>query len=110
MKFLKVIPGALVLAAALVITGTFSTPSQALVVVEESNGVTIVRNVKVFSSRNSTDAAGARGVRPSTFIGSTDIFKPERSLSDAEIEECNRRLRRPGNAGLVVIDGVRWCQ
>lgn len=77
----------------------------AVVVEEHVRGVTVIRNVKTFTS-------SIRDVREKKVIGSTPIPRPIDFLSEEEIEICNRRLRATSGTTrpLVVAGNTRYCQ
>lgn len=77
----------------------------AIVVREESNGVTIVRNVK------ETRETGVR-VPADILIGVTDYPRPFYILNEKEIEQCERRLRTVGDSKniSVKIGNVTYCE
>lgn len=79
----------------------------ALVVREEVNGVTIIRNV-----RNTGINVGVtdRPVLEDKYIGRTDFLKPVYILSDEDLENCKRRLRTVGERRSIAVDGAVYCE
>jgi len=77
----------------------------AIVVREESNGVTIIRNVKEFRD-------SGKSVAGDTLIGNTDLLRPVYFLDEEERKRCERRLRTIGdNADIKVkVENVTYCE
>jgi len=89
-----------------VVAGFVATvPANALVVVEETAGVNIIRNVKTYS-------AFTKQVRDKRTIGSSTLSKPEQALSEQEIARCNRRARiiEIEDSATVIRSGAGYCQ
>ena len=83
----------------------FVAPANALVVVEQTAGVNIIRNVKTYS-------AFTKQVRDKRTIGSSTVIKPEQTLSEQEIARCNRRARiiEIEDSATVIRSGAGYCQ
>ncbi|MEP4704023.1 MAG: hypothetical protein ABJZ62_04150 [Hyphomicrobiales bacterium] len=77
----------------------------AVVVKEESNGVTIIRNVKEIRD-------SGVDVPSDKLIGITDFPRPFYVLSEEELEHCKRPLRTVGESkdAAVKIDNLTYCQ
>ena len=77
----------------------------AVVVKEDSNGVTIIRNVKEIRD-------SGVDVPSDTLIGVTDYPRPVYILSEEELAQCKRSLRSVGDSkdAEVKIENVTYCQ
>lgn len=77
----------------------------AVVVKEESNGVTIIRNVKEIRD-------SGVDVPSDQLIGITDFPRPFYVLTEEELENCKRRLRTvdDGDAASIKIGNVTYCE
>lgn len=90
-------------------TANAITPSKgvqvAVVVKEESNGVTIIRNVK--ETRQNGEV-----VEPDTRIGVTPYPRPVYILSEEELAECERPLRTVGESKdvSVKVGKLTYCE
>lgn len=103
MSLFKILP-AFLIATTATFTG-FVGFADALVVEEDTSaGVTIIRNVKTFTSSN------VQSVHPKANIGSSILPKPRLVLNEEDLIICNRRLKTIGDDGGVRFGRTAYCQ